>query len=196
LIGLGVLLGGIPAALTMNFGHALRTIDVVPFLIITMALGAAEFLRLLSGQRWIAAALSVTILVEMVAFMTDYFTTYPVRQAVWFDLGLATAVAKAQRTPHHGAIVLSDHIDQPAIMFAFFSQENPKAYRANGIAGGGAVVGKVEGKWFPPGSVVVAKPDENVQRDAALLQTVTATGRDGWGHPGRADAYYKVWLTR
>ncbi|PZS28390.1 MAG: hypothetical protein DLM61_14890 [Pseudonocardiales bacterium] len=196
LIGLGALLGGIPAALTMNFGHALRTIDVVPFLIIIMALGAAELLRVMSGQRWIAAALSAAILVEMGAFMTDYFTAYPVRQAVWFDAGLETAIARAERTPHQGPIVLSDHIDQPAIMIAFFSQENPKAYRANGIAGGGAVAGKVQGKRFPPGSVIVAKPDENVRGDAVLLQTVTATGHDGWGHPGHADVYYKVWLTR
>ena len=196
LISLGALLGGLPAALTLNFGHALRTIDVVPFLIIIMALGAAELLRLMSGQRWIAAALSAAILVEMGAFMTDYFIAYPVRQAVWFDSGLETAIAGAQRTPHQGPVVLSDHIDQPAIMFAFFSQENPKAYRANGIAGGGAVVGKVGGTRFPPGSVVIAKPDENLQGDAALLQTVTVAGRDGSGHPGHLDTYYKVWLTR
>lgn len=195
LIGLGALVAGIPAALTLNFGHALRMIDVVPFLVIIMALGAAELLRLTSSRRWIAAALSVAILVEMGAFMTDYFTAYPIRQAVWFDPGLQTAIAEVERTPHRGPIELSDHIDQPSIMFAFFSQEDPRLYRVHGIAGGGAVVGPVGGNQLPAGSIVVAKPDEKVM-NADLLQTISAAGEDGWGHRGNTDVYYKIWLTR
>lgn len=195
LIGLGTLLAGIPAALTMHLGHALRTIDVVPFLIVTMALGAAELIRVLSGRRWIAVALGVAILVEMGAFMSDYFTAYPTRQASWFDPGLQTAIASARRTPHQGPIELSDHIDAASIMFAFFSQEDPKTYRAHGVVGGGAVVAPVGDKRLPLRSVVVAKPDEKVQ-DADLLQTVGAVPGDGWGHPGQVDVYYKVWLTR
>ena len=51
-------------------------------------------------------------------------------------------------------------------------------------------------KRLPPRSAVVAKPGENVL-DADLLQTVTLAGKeDGWGHPTKADVYYKVWLTR
>jgi hypothetical protein len=196
LIGVGVVLGGLPAALTMHLGHALRTIDVVPFLIIVMALGAAELNRLLPGQRWIVAALGAAILVEMGAFMTDYFTTYPSRQASWFDPGLETAIAGAERTSHRGPIQLSDHIDQASVMFAFFSHEDPRMYRTNGITGSGAVVGPVGDKQLPTRSVVVAKPDEKVL-DADLLQAVTMAGKDdGWGHPTQADVYYKVWLTR
>jgi hypothetical protein len=196
LVGLGAVVGGIPAALTLNFGHALRTIAVVPFLIIIMALGVVELIRLISGQRWIAIALSVAFLAEMGGFMTDYFTAYPARQAFWFDPGLETAIATAQRTPHQGPIQLSDHIDQAPTMFAFFTLEDPRSYRANGIAGGGATVGAVGEKRLPSGSVVVAKPDEKVL-DANLLQTVTLPGQeDGWGHPTKAGTYYKVWLTR
>ncbi len=196
LIGLGALLGAIPAALTMHLGHALRMIDVVPFLIIAMALGAAELNRLLTGQRWIVAALGAAILVEMGAFMTDYFTDYPARQASWFDPGLETAIARAKGTPHQGPIQLSDHIDQAPTMFAFFSHEDPRMYRANGITGSGAVVGPVGEKQLPPRSVIVAKPDEKVL-DADLLQTITLPAKgDGWGHPTKEDVYYKVWLTR
>src|SRR5262249_26527228 len=48
LIGLGTVFAGIPAALTMDQGHALRFIAAVPFLIVIMALGAAELMRLLA----------------------------------------------------------------------------------------------------------------------------------------------------
>lgn len=195
LIGLGAVLGGVPAALTVHPEHALRTIAVVPFLVIIMVLGAAELIRLLSGQRWIAVALGVAFLVEMGAFMTDYFTAYPSRQASWFDPGLETAIAIAERTPHQGPIQLSDRIDQAPIMFAFFSQQDPRTYRAVGIAGGGAVVGPVGERRLPPRTVVVAKPDEKVL-DVDLLRTVTVAGEeDGWGHPTQVDVY-KVWLTR
>jgi 4-amino-4-deoxy-L-arabinose transferase-like glycosyltransferase len=195
LIGLGVVFGGIPAALTMHLGHASRTIDLVPLLIIVMALGAAELIRLLPGQRWIAVALGFGLLVETVGFMADYFSAYPIRQAFYFDPGLETAIATALRTPHNGPIVLSDHIDRPEIMFAFFSREDPKAYRARGIAGGSAVVESVTEKLLPPGSVVIAKPGEKVMY-ATLLQTVSSTGKDRWGHPAKPDDYYSVWFTR
>lgn len=195
LIGLSAVLGGVPAALTLHLGHALRTIDVLPFLIIIMALGTAELIRLLTGQRWIAVALGVALLVEIGWFMTDYFTAYPARQAFWFDPGLETAIATAQRTPHQGLIQLSDRIDQAPIMFAFFTQEDPRTYRTAGIVGGGATVGPMGGTRLPPRSVVVAKPDENVL-DADLVQTVTlADEEDGWGNSTQVDAY-KVWLTR
>jgi Dolichyl-phosphate-mannose-protein mannosyltransferase len=195
LIGLGALLGGIPAAMTLEFGHSLRTMAVVPFLIIIIALGATELIRLLSGQRLIAVAWCAAILIEICGFMNDYFTKYPDRQGFWFDRGLERAIAAARDTPHRGPIVLSDHIDQAPIMFAFFSREDPKTYRARGIAGNGAVVKQVGGQQFPSGSVVVAKPDERLP-DADLVQTIATVGKDGWGHPGQRDIDYKIWLTR
>ncbi len=199
LIGLGALLGGLPAALTAVQGHALRTIDVVPFLIIVMALGAAELNRLspgVSDRHWIVAALGIALMVETGSFMADYFTDYPAREAFWFDPGLETAIVRAERTPRRGPIQLSDHIDQAPIMFAFFSHQDPRTYRTNGIIGGGAVVGPVGEKQLPSGSVVVAKPGETVL-NADLLQTVTMAGtEDGWGHHSpREDVYYQVWLT-
>ena len=195
LIGIGALAAGVPAAMTLEFGHSLRTMAVVPFLVIIMALGAAELIPRLSSQRAITVALGAAVLIEIGAFMTDYFTAYPARQAVWFDRGLQDAIAIAQRTVHRGPIVLSDHIDQAPIMFAFFSHEDPKIYRAHGIDGNGAVVKPVGAQRFPSGSAVVTKPDENVP-GADLLQTVAVAGRDGWGHPGQLDIYYKVWLIR
>lgn len=52
---------------------------LAPLLVVIMTLGAAELIRLLRGQRWIAVALGVAVLVEMGGFMTDYFTAYPAR---------------------------------------------------------------------------------------------------------------------
>lgn len=194
LIGLGAAFGAIPAALTMHLGHALRTIDVVPFLIVIMALGAADLIRALPTRHWIVITLGATILVEMSGFMIDYFTVYPIRQAFWFDPGLETAIDTAQRTPHRGSIRLSNHIDQASIMYAFFSREDPKAYRAQGVAGGGALVGQVGDIRLPPQSVVVAKPDESVL-NATLVRTVTVVGEDHWGHSAQPNKYYSVWLT-
>lgn len=193
LIGLGALFGGVPAALTMHQGHALRTIDVVPFLVVIMALAGAELIRMLSSQRWIVLALGVAILVEIGTFMTNYFTVYPTKVKSEFDPGLQVAIDAAQRTPHEGSIVLTDRIDQPEIMFAFFSKEDPKAYRARGIAGAGATVQSLTDKQLPPGSVVVAKPDEKVA-NGILMWTITDLTRDSWGHSAE-DIPYKVWLT-
>ena len=195
LIALGLILGPIPGSLTAQFSHSLRNIEVVPFLLLIAALGAAELWTDLEGiprRTGFAAALAALLLVEMASFTADYFTAYPQRVWSWFDAGLPGAVAVAEATRQPGqVVVLSDQIDQAALMYAFLTREPPSTYRQSGIAGAHGAIGHLQDGNYPSGTIVIAKPDEKVSH-AHEVDTVSLQGKDDWGKP-TSEILYRVW---
>lgn len=195
LIALGLVLAPVPGSLTVQFSHSLRNMEVVPFLLLIAALGAAELwkdLERIPRRSGFAAALAAILLVEMASFTSDYFTTYPQRVWSWFDAGLPRAVAAAEATRQPGQVlVLSDQIDQAALMYAFLTHEYPSTYRQIGISGALAVVGHLQDGNYPSGTVVIAKPDEKVSH-AREVYTVSLQGKDDWGKP-TSEIVYRVW---
>jgi 4-amino-4-deoxy-L-arabinose transferase-like glycosyltransferase len=196
LIALGPVLAPIPSALTAQFSHSLRNMEAVPFILLIAALGAAELWKDLEGvarRPGFVVSLAALLLVEMTSFTVDYFTAYPQRVWWWFDAGLPTAVAAAEAARQPGqVIVLSDKIDQPALMFAFLTREDPRTYRQFGIGGAYAVAGDVQGRSFPHATLVIAKPDQTVSQ-AREVYTVWLRGKDDWGRPTGQIAY-RVWI--
>ena len=195
-IALASLLGPVPASLTMHLGHGLRTIETVPFLALIMALGAFETWRALGNQRWLSLGLATLLVVEMSNFLGDYFTSYPSRQRVFFDPGFQEAIATARAAAHMVPILLSQNAGDgyPDIAYAFFTAEEPKAWRSSGVAGGGARTVKLDGAPLRPGAVVITKPDERVS-DAEPVRTITFPVQDGWGHT-RQEPVYRIWRTK
>jgi 4-amino-4-deoxy-L-arabinose transferase-like glycosyltransferase len=196
LIALGLVLAPIPGGLTLQFSHSLRNMEAVPFLLLIAALGAAELWKDLEGiarRPRFVAGLAALLLVEMASFTFDYFTAYPQRVWWWFDAGLQAAVAAADtaRQPGH-VLVLSDKIDQPALMYAFLTREDPRTYRQFGIGSSGAVAGHLQDSSFLAGTVVIAKPDEKVSH-ALEVNTVSLQGKDDWGKP-TSEIVYRVWI--
>jgi hypothetical protein len=191
---LAMLLAPVPAALTMHLGHALRTIEVVPFLAPVAALGAMELLQVLGDRRWIVVGLTAALALEMGIFLEDYFSAYPSRQAVWFYPGLEAAIAAARITPHRGPIQISYRIDNGVLMYAFFTSEDPKIYRAHQLTGGEAQLVAIAKTELPPGATVISKPDERMA-NAELTETITFPNQDGWGNT-RMEPVYKIWRTR
>ena len=196
LIAIGLVLAPVPAALTIQLSHASRNMEAVPFLLLIAALGAAELSKDLKGipmRPGLATGLVALLLVEMASFTFDYFTAYPQRVWYWFDTGLSTAVeaAQAARQPGH-IVVLSDQIDQPALMYAFLTREDPRVYREFGVGGGGAVVGHLQDERYLRGTVVIAKPDEKVS-PAREIYTASLQGQDDWGKPTNT-VVYRVWM--
>lgn len=196
LIALGLVLAPIPGALTVQLSHSLRNMEDVPFLLLIAALGAAELSKDLAGiprRSGLVAGLAALLVVEMASFTFDYFTAYPQRVWWWFDAGLSTAVdaAEAAREPGH-VVVLSDQIEQPALMYAFLTREDPRTYRQFGIGGAHAVLGHLQDGQYVVGTVVIAKPDEIVSQ-AHEIYTVSLQGRDDWGKP-TSTIVYRVWI--
>jgi hypothetical protein len=99
--------------------------------------------------------------------------------------------AQAARQPGH-IVVLSDQIDQPALMYAFLTREDPRVYRELGVGGAGAVVGHLQDERYLRGTVVIAKPDEKVSQ-AREIYTASLQGQDDWGKPTNT-VVYRVWV--
>jgi len=196
LVALGLVLAPLPGSLTAAVSHSLRNMELVPFLLLVAALGAAELWKDLEAaplRAGFAAALAALLLIEVASFSVDYFTAYPQRVWSWFDAGLPAAVSSAGSVRHSGALlVLSDRIDQPALMYAYLTGEDPAVYAVHGIGADHAAVGHLEDEVYPSGTVVIAKPDETVAKGHILLN-LSLVGQDQWGRP-TSDLVYSIWV--
>ncbi|MHB8573602.1 MAG: hypothetical protein ACYDAY_11730 [Candidatus Dormibacteria bacterium] len=191
MIALGLALAPVPAALTVQFGHSLRLMEMLPFLAAVILLGAHDLLVLLPGRRWLPVALIAAIGVEAVSFMSDYFSNYPQRQVFWFQPGMQEAMDFAFHLPGHPPVAISDHIDHGGMMYAFFEREDPHAYQRNGVAALGAVVEPVSQGGLSTGVIVVAPADQNVP-GATLIRSIGFPKFDQWGTKSSSSTY-SVW---
>jgi hypothetical protein len=191
LVFLGMLLAPVPAALTRDFSHDLRNLEAVPFYGALAALGVAELLPLLTRERALALALGGLIAFQGLWFLSDYFSRVPERMAGWQEEGLAQAVHDTRAAAHGAPVVVSDRIFAGDFMYAFFSGEDVRTYRALGLAGAGATYRPLALVVPPPGSVLLTTADEQVT-GAVKLEEVSVTHPDDWGRP-RSQPVYTIW---
>lgn len=195
LVAAGTILAAVPAGLTTGFHHSIRDMAALPFLVLILALGAWVGHQALPRPQARRVALGLALLVgfEAAGFTFDYFTAYPARVIYWFDAGLVDAVHEAQAIHHSGPVVLSDRIDQASLMYGAITRENPATFRASHADGRVARVLPLDGSTpIPPGSVLVAKPDERPP-GAQLWDVITLVHPDDYGHP-RPTEVYRLWL--
>jgi len=190
LVGLGLLLAPVPAALTYDFGHDLRNLEAVPFYLVVMGLGAHELAQRLRGQRLVAGVLVALLAAQALAFLSDYFTRVPDRMADWQEAAMPSAVAAVRQEARGRPVVISSHVFAADVLFPYYSGEDIRDYRARGLAGVGAVVLRPEDR-LPLGAVVLTTPDEQVP-GGVVIRTVYLDGRDDWGRPTSRPAYL-VW---
>ena len=194
LVGLGLLLAAVPAALTTDFGHPLRNLEAAPFWLLLAALGAHEAARTMSRpQAWLAAALGAAIALESLAFLADYFTRYPERIASWNEVGLQQAVEAAQaaaRTGGDDRVVVSTDVFAGDVLYAWYSGEDVLTYRRDGLAGAGATYAPVSGP-LPAGTIVLTPAGAQVP-GAEPVTTISVRYHDDWGREQSRPAY-TVW---
>jgi 4-amino-4-deoxy-L-arabinose transferase-like glycosyltransferase len=126
---LGALLGPASAALTdESVPHSLRDVNVVPFLILIMALGLRELLALLQDRRSWLVALAVAATVEAGAYTADLYTGWPARAAgvyVGFDVPDITAIRTALAARNGHTVWLSSQLGGDGIEARFITLPDP-----------------------------------------------------------------------
>jgi hypothetical protein len=192
-IALGLLLAPVPAALTQDFSHDLRNVEAVPFYITIAALGVAELLPLLTRERGVAVAMGALIAFQGVWFMSDYFSRVPDRMAGWQEEGLAQAVHDTRMAAGGAPVVVSDRIFGGDFLYAFYSGEDVRTYRARGLAGAGATYRPLDLSQPAPGSVVLTTAGEELP-GSVKLEEVSITHTDDWGR-SRSEAVFRIWRT-
>ena len=190
-VALGLVLAPVPAALTYDFSHELRNMEAVPFFAVVMVLGVMELAPLLTRQRALAAAMAAVLGLQAVSYLSDYFTRTPERMSGWQQEGLQQAVRDAQAASGGMApVVVSSHVFSGDFMYAFYSGEDVRTYRARGVTG--ATYRPLDGP-LPPATVVLTMPDEKVPL-AEVIEEVKVTHPDSWGRPD-SRVVYRLWRT-
>lgn len=126
-----LLLGPIPAAITRESPHALRSISMVPFIAMISAEGAIYFGQLLRNRRNLINLIIVIIfLIFFINYFQSFLNTYPAESSkdwqyeykrIYTDYG--------DKFDKYGRILISDKYAQPYIFTLFYLKYDPDKFR-------------------------------------------------------------------
>ena len=135
---LWLLLVPVPASLTTEVPHAVRTLIFLPSFQIITALGIEwAFLKMKTISTSKQIGISLAMLVIVVFFCFQYFNLYFVQMNhevsnVWqFGYGDVVSFVEQNRTKYKKVIV-SNSLEQPYIFFLFYLRYDPRSYLAAG----------------------------------------------------------------
>ena len=132
----GAFLGPIPSALTTDgIPHALRSVDMLPFIAVIAIYGLIWLGELVTPRVLRGALLGVGVLMvlEGGAYTWDLFHAYPARSAGWFDTGVESAISNAySQLGPTGHMAVSDTFEQPYIQVLFALTPDPPTSPSTG----------------------------------------------------------------
>lgn len=129
-----LLLAPIPAALTRESPHALRSIFMNGSIQVITSFGFFAVLKLLRAKRFFykfAITLFVFLLtLNSLTFFKTYFMDYPVKYSQAWQYGYKQAVDYLQKNyDNYPKIYFSKKYGEPHLFYLFFSKYNPKTYQ-------------------------------------------------------------------
>lgn len=137
-----LLLTPLPAALSRDQVHAVRSLNMAIPLIIIVTLGLNEVLR---HKKFLIMVLSFYIL-ALSYFLDAYFVHLPKHNSQYWYYGykqVVQVITPIQR--NFKTIKVQQSYDQPYIFFLFFQKYNPVKYQQKALlVGAGADIGRVE----------------------------------------------------
>ena len=142
----------VAASLTVDAGHAVRSIPIQPGVYALAGLGAAAVWSLLRmpgsagatpGRRRraiFARALLVVFIAASAAsigvYFHDYFNVYPIHSGPAWQYGLKEAYEYAESSgKSHDSVYVTRNEDYPWIQMLFYRRVSPRDYQATGLAG-------------------------------------------------------------
>lgn len=149
-----ILVSIIPAAITTQAPHAMRTMTVMPMLQIIEAFGIISIISFVKKeQKFLNISLLITILLfSSFYFYNNYFNVFPIEQSASFNYSLSNAIPFiVNQENNYSKIIISNenNLYQSYMFFLFYSRFNPILYQKLGgtVSGGYAQthkIGKIE----------------------------------------------------
>jgi 4-amino-4-deoxy-L-arabinose transferase-like glycosyltransferase len=124
-----IALGFIPAALTRDSEHVLRSILAIPGFILLAAVGA-DYLESSKTSRTFFKAISAILTIEILSFLFMYFAWYPKVTARDWQYGYAQAAEYTfEHEDGYDEIIVTKWHGEPHIFFAFYNRWDPVWYQ-------------------------------------------------------------------
>lgn len=125
-----ILISIIPAALTFENPHALRSVAAVPFLAIVSALGITSIIN-----RFRMKYLPALVIAIYLSFFANYFltftTTYAGQAAPSWQYAYKELFTKDNQLQTPKKVIITDKYSQPYIYYLFYSKINPIYFRTH-----------------------------------------------------------------
>lgn len=154
----GVFISPIPAAITTQSPHAMRSFTALPFLVLIEAIGFLYIASLRFSYKRLIAVIACGILATSLAsFWKGYFIRFPIEQSDSFQFSTrpAFSYARAHESEYARISVSHQHaLYQSYMFYLFYSGYDPRAYASLGgtISGGydaSHVIGKYSFGYLP-----------------------------------------------
>ncbi len=128
-----VLLGPIPAAITKESPHALRSLSMVPFIHIISATGAF-YLGQILRKRLVNLVVAGVFLAFFIHYFINFLTIYPAESLEdWQYEYKKIFMGSLNKFEQNGRILISDRGGQPYIFALFYLQYDPNKFRSEVI---------------------------------------------------------------
>lgn len=125
-----LLLSPIPAALTKEAPHALRSISVVPFLAIISALGVSNLFKFFKSRKIILIAIIVIYLSFFSNYFISFLSTYLTVSSKDWQYGYKQVVnIVSKNITGYDHVIISDEYAQPYIFALFYLKFDPDSFK-------------------------------------------------------------------
>lgn len=128
---LGILLGPIPAAITKESPHALRSISMLPFFAMTIGVGIEYLINIFKKKKLAIAGITAAMFIfSFESYFTDFITKYPEASSSDWQFGYKKIFE--DYSPYfdkYQNIIISDEYAQPYIFALYYQKYNPEEFR-------------------------------------------------------------------
>lgn len=125
-----VLIGPVPAAVTKEAPHALRTISIAPFICMISAMGLLQLKKYLPQKYLVELGGVVIFLFFFLHYFTNFLTVYPQQSALAWQYGYKEIFKGLDlKSDKREKIYISDENGQPYIFALFYLKYDPEKFR-------------------------------------------------------------------
>lgn len=125
-----ILISPIPAAITKESPHALRSLSLVPFLSIVSALGVLRLKKVISGKLVVEVGVAVTSLLFFSYYFFQFLNTYPVQSSNDWQFGYKSIFTSFNNQfQNYDHVIISNQYAQPYIFALYYLKYNPNKFR-------------------------------------------------------------------
>ena len=122
-------LAPIPSSISKEVPHGLRSLSLVPFLSIILALGV-EKVHKLAKFKYLSIALVILYLIFFVNYYGNFISQYPKYSGEAWQLGYKTIINEYKnKLENFDHVIISDHDSQPYIFTLFYLKYPPQKFR-------------------------------------------------------------------
>lgn len=123
-------LGPIPAAITKESPHALRSISMIPFLALVSAGGVSTLWQFTKGKLLINLVVTVIFLSFFLRYFSNFLSIYPAQSSEHWQYGYKKIFTDFKdEFPKYDKIIISDQYAQPYIFALFYQRIDPDKFR-------------------------------------------------------------------